>query len=322
MKNLISLTALSAALLSTPAFADEAQSLLIKDFIGIVNITTGDSFNVSDDKDGIHEIRDTGLIIDGNQTVDHSRCKSSGSTIRISIGKKNLFTQFGGYKNLEDYPNLDITVPEGTHLEITDSVIFGTGEDFGSIDVHIKSCGSLEIGDVNGPAELKISGSGDFAAGNMKSTNLRISGSGDAAIGDMTNAIIKVSGSGDLEGGNIIGNAKIKTTGSGDIELGALTGDIVYEGRGSSDLFLDQVNGRASINLTGSGDVEIDKGTIPELLLTSRGSSEFDFGGTAGDVTVVTSGSSEVDIDDATGEREVKTSGSAEVKIGDTRYDD
>ena len=322
MKHIIALAALSAALMSAPAFADEQQTLLIKNFIGTVSITTDDSFSVSGDTGDISEKSDNGLIIDGNQTIDNTKCKSSGGTINISVGKKNWFKQFGGYKDLKDYPNIDITVPEDTHLEITDSVIFGTGEDFGSVDAHIISCGSLEIGDVSGPLDMKISGSGDFAAGDVRAANLRISGSGDAAIGDMEEAIIKVSGSGDLEGGSIIGPAKITATGSGDIEIDSIAGGLVYEGRGSSDFSLGQIDGRASISLTGSGDVQIDKGYIPELLLTSRGSSEFDFSGSAGDVTVVTSGSGEVDIDDATGTREVKTSGSAEVKIGDTRYDD
>ena len=323
MKNLVTLTALSAALLSAPAaIADDGQTLLIKDFVGTVSITTGSEFSVSGKKGDITEIKDGGLIIDGNEVIDNSSCKTVNGNIDINIGKKSWLKRIGGYKNLKDYPKLDITVPAGAHLEIIDSVIFGTGEDFGSVDAHMKSCGALEIGTVDGPLVLNLSGSGDFSALDVGTANVRISGSGDAELGDMKTAVLRVSGSGDISGGNIIGASKITATGSGDIELESITGDLVYEGRGSSEFETDRVDGRISITVSGSGDVEIDQGEAPSFLVTSRGSSNVEYGGTAGDVTIAASGSGSVKIKDATGERAVKSSGSSSVKIGGVRYDD
>ena len=321
MKHLMTLAALPAVLLAPSAFADETQTLRLQNFIGTVNITTGERFDVSGKTDGITETREGGLIIDGNQAIDNSHCKTTNGNINISIGKKSWFKQIGGYKDIKDYPNLYISVPPSTHLDIADSVIFGTGETFGSVDAHINSCGSLEIGDVSGPVELKVSGSGDFKAGTVGEANVRISGSGDVTLGDMEMAILKVSGSGDLDGGDIVGPAKITTSGSGDIDIGRLIGALIYEGRGSSELSIETVTGSSSITLSGSGDVEIDDGKIAELLITSRGSGEFEFGGRAGNVTALSSGSGNIEIADATGTREVKTSGSATVKIGSTRYD-
>jgi len=118
MKKLISIAALSTALLSSPAFADESQTLSIKDFVGTVTITTGEDFSVSGEKGNINEIRQGGLIIDGNETIDNSRCKSMNGNIELSFGRKTWFKRVGGYKNLDEYPNLKSTGPEGTHLEI------------------------------------------------------------------------------------------------------------------------------------------------------------------------------------------------------------
>ena len=321
MKHFIPIAALSAALSSAPAFADDSQTLLIKDFIGTVTITTGESFSLSGETDGINTVRENGLIIDGNETIDDSYCKSVNGNIELSIGKKSWFKRIGGYKNLNEYPQLDITVPENTELKIRDSVIFGTGETFGSVDAHVKSCGDIKIGDVNGPLNLRVSGSSDFEAGHIGTASVKISGSGDVSLGDMKSAVLNVSGSGNLDGGNVIGAAKLTSTGSGNIDLGEINGDLVYEGRGSSNLSLERLDGRASVTMSGSGNVDIDDGEIPDLMISSRGSSAFDFGGTAGDAAVIVSGSGDVDIDDATGTRDVKSSGSAAVKIGTKRYD-
>lgn len=322
MKHLLSLAALTSALLTpAAAFADDAQTLSIKNFIGTISVTIGETFAVTGDKGSITEIRQGGLIIDGNETVDDSRCKNVNGNVELSFGKKSWFKRIGGYKNLEDYPNLDIVTPKGAHLYIRESVIFGTGQDFGAVDANIQSCGDLEIGNITGPLTLEVSGSGDFRAQNVGKANVRISGSGDVTLGDMEMSVLKVSGSGDLEAETITGAAIITTTGSGDIEIETLNGALVYEGRGSSDFDLGEIDGRISITVSGSGDVDIDSGNAPIFMVTSRGSSNVTFGGTAGDVTIAASGSGNVEVDDATGNREVKSSGSASVKIGDTRYD-
>ena len=322
MKKFIALAALSTALISPSAFADDAQTLSIKGFVGTVNITTGGDFNVSGKKGDITEIRQDGLIIDGNAVIDNSRCKNVNGKIELSFGGKGWFKRFGGYTDLKDYPNLDITVPEGTHLHIHDSVIFGSGGDFGSVDAKIQSCGDLDIGNVKGPLNLRVSGSGDFSAQTVGKADIRISGSGDVTLGDMSAATIKVTGSGDLEAGHISGAAKITTTGSGDIEIETLSGDLVYEGRGSSNFDAQRVDGRISLTLTGSGNVDIENGDAPTVMVTSRGSSNMDFGGTAGEVIIAASGSGNVEIEDATGERDVQSSGSSSIKIAGTRYDD
>ena len=324
MKNIIAAAALSAALLANaPAFANDAEILRIQNFIGTVNITTiGPEITVDGHAPGTLTRGLTRTLIDGQETIEPASCKSSNGNISLDFGGRSWRKRFGGYKDLEDYPVLTVTVPKGTALEIRDSVIFGDGESFGSVDAHIQSCGDFNVGDIDGPLLLKVSGSGDFEAGNVGTASIVISGSGDAEIGDMKTAVLKVTGSGDIDGGNIVGAAKITSTGSGNIELGEMTGDLVYEGRGSSNLSLDALIGRASVTVSGSSNTDIDDGEIEDLMISARGSSVFDFGGKASGVTLTASGSSAVDIDEAEGKPGVKVAGSASVEIGGTRYHD
>lgn len=318
--------ALAAALISLAlapqAIADDGQTLLIKDFIGTVTITTGETFSVSGETGNINTVRENGLIIDGNETIENSACKNVNGNIDISIGKKRWFKRLGGYKDLNKYPKLEISVPPHTHLNIHDSVIFGTGEDFGSADVKIQSCGEFTVGDIAGPLILKVTGSGDFTAADVGESKVRISGSGDVALKDMKSAEIELSGSGDMKASNIYGAAEISVKGSGDIELRDIAGGLSYEGRGSSDFRAQRVNTRASISISGSSEIEIEDGTLTDLRISASGSSEVDFGGSTGSATVTAGGSSEIDIETAKEEIEVKTSGSADVRINGKNYSD
>ncbi len=314
----------ASALSAGTAFADSHPVLTIENFIGTVDIVTkGEDITVTGQETGTVAQDKNVTTIDGGQSYKSSNCKSSGGTISLSFGKKSWFKHVGGYKNLDEYPSLKISVPEGTDLIVRNSVVFGTGEDFASVDAKIASCGTFKVGDINGPLDLRVSGSGNFYAGTVGAADIRISGSGDVELGDIHEVtVIKVSGSGDLDAGNITGDTKITTTGSGDVELGTIDGDLIYEGRGSSDLDAEAVNGRLSITVTGSGDVEIDDGLVTELMITATGASEIDFGGTAGDVTISASGASTVEIGHVTGEREIHASHASDVEINGKNYDD
>ncbi len=319
----------ASALSAGTAFADSPPTLTLKNFIGTVDIVTeGEDITVSGQEKGSVSHDRNATTIDGGKSYKTSNCKTSGGTISLSFGKKNWFKRIGGYKNLDEYPALKISVPEGTDLIVRDSVVFGSGEDFASVDAKIASCGSFKVGDIDGPLDLRVSGSGDFYAGTVGAANIRISGSGDVELGDIKGGdikeatVIKVSGSGDLNAGNITGDTKITTTGSGDVELGSIDGDLVYEGRGSSDLDAEAVNGRLSITVTGSGDVEIDDGLVTDLIISATGASEIDFGGVAGDVTIAASGASTVEIGQVTGEREIQASHGSDVEINGEDYDD
>lgn len=315
------LTAVYLSAIFTPqALANDGQTLLIENFVGTVNMITGDAFSVSGDTGNISALQDSGLIINGNETIENSSCKKLNGNIDISFGKKRWFKRIGGYKNLGEYPKLEITVPSHAHLEIRDSIIFGSGADFGSVDAKIKSCGQLTLGDIAGPLVLKVSGSGDFTAGDVGDSKIRISGSGDVRLNNMKSAAIDLSGSGDLIASDISGPAEITAKGSGDIHLGDIAGPLKYAGQGSSDFSAQSINESAEITLSGSSNIDIKDGTLRDLRISSSGSSEIEFGGKTDTVYVRAKGSSEIDIKMAKNAADVKTSGSAEVEINGETY--
>lgn len=347
-----SLLALSTtALLSAPALADKGSdnpSLEISHFIGTVLITQ-DEGPITINGEGKDMLTRNGntVRIDGGQIFDNSNCRNVNGKVSLSFGKTNWNWVKGGYKDLDEYPSLRITVPANTTLIIEDSVVFGTAPDLAAADIALSSCadleigdiagsfkaqisgsGDLQVGDVFGQSQIKISGSGDLESGDVTDLTLRISGSGNADMGDIimtgdNTANIRVSGSGDLEAEYITGNADMRISGSGDAKLDGLDGDLVYESSGSGDLYMEDIRaGRLSVKTSGSGDVEIDEGEARSVLVSAGGSSEIDMGIKARDASVKARGASDVYIKDASGEREVSRSGAASVRIGKTRYND
>ena len=339
----------AASFLSAPALADnEYPSLEISHFIGTVLITqeAGPITVEGEDKDTL--TRKGGAVhINGGQVIDNSRCRNVNGKVSLSFGKTNWNWMKGGYKNLDEYPSLRITVPADTALIVHDSVVFGTAPDLGAANIALSSCADLEIGDVAGPFEaqisgsgdlqvgdvfgqsrIKVSGSGDLETGDVSDLTLRISGSGDVDMGDIimsdgNTAGIRVSGSGDLEAENIAGHADMRISGSGDAQFDGLDGDLIYESSGSGDVYIKDIRaGRISIKTSGSGDVEIDDGDARSVFVSSSGSSEVDMAVITRDAVVNARGASEVYIKNASGEREVNRSGSASIRIGKTRYDD
>lgn len=306
---------------SNTAFADEAASLKITNFIGTLDISVAPGpITINGEKAGTVSGGKYSKHIDGNETLQSVNCRRSKGNIQLSLGGWNWNKRVGGYKNLNDYPKLEITIPEGTNLALSKSVVFGQVGDLGSADLAISSCGELSMGNVDGLLDLRVSGSADVTAGNIGEAKVRISGSGDLDAGEMGASVIRVSGSGDIHTDSITGPAKITLTGSGDVEIGTLTGDLAYEGRGSSNLSIEELSGRVSIRQSGSGDVDINDGTSPLMLITTSGSGNVSFGGTVGDITADIGGSSDVEIDKVTGQMAIDRSGSASAEIGNNHF--
>jgi hypothetical protein len=326
MKSSTVITALAGGVLAAftlfgTASAKDAQTLSLDNFIGTVNIVTkGPDIAVEGARAGTLTQRKHSTSIDGGQILDSSKCKQTKGRISISLGQKSWRKRIGGYKDLDDYPKLDIAVPEGSTLKIRNSIIFGEAQDFGAVDAVIKSCGSFAVENINGPLDLRVSGSGGFSANSAQTANVRISGSGDVDIEKLGPAKLTTSGSGDIDVGTIKGAAAITTSGSGDVEIETLLGDLTYEGRGSSDFSAERVDGNIDIKVSGSGDVDIDEGTAEKLLIAAAGSSEIEFSGTAQNVVIMSGGSSDIEVKKVTGEIEVSRTGSSDISINGKRY--
>jgi len=278
LKHLTLIAALTA--LVAPAFANGPE-LLIEDFVGTVKVENSGSDKISMTRQknikGVNFIEQgQDLKIDGGiKDPNGNDCKGYYGKYNITLFKKNESGEFGGYENLEDYPQLTIKAPEDTVLVIRNSIPFLTGENFGEAYLALSSCGKVTLGNVAGNLRSKIRGSADLKAGNVGDVDidirgsgdvvietaafvaLSVAGSGDAEFDNVKGADVSVSGSGDISFGNIEGDFGAESRGSGDIEAGDVVGDFVYDAGGSGDLDIDSISGdRISIDVSGSGDVD------------------------------------------------------------------
>lgn len=313
------LTLVAATSISVPVWAKDAPILKIENFIGTIDVRTGDydKITVTDADRAPVKQTHNGVTIDGGQTIRNTNCKRSKMSADISIGQWTWKKRKGGYKNLEEYPRLKITAPENTHLVIDQAIIFGDVGNIGSGDIQINSCGDLDFADISGRIDLRIAGSGDVSMGNGGIGDIHIAGSGDFTAQDMDRVEISIAGSGDVQIANITGSARATIAGSGDTEFGNVDGDFHFRGAGSGDLDVGNLGGNAEISTGGSGDVEIGR-IAGNLSYSSGGSGDFDadyVGGTK--LKTSSGGSGTVDIDGGSvTELYVKAGGS-----GNVRYD-
>jgi len=311
-------TSLSPVLAQTP----EAATVEIDSFIGRVTITNGDEVSIRGEAEGTLSRNGSSLVIDGKDKVEVTSCRQRNSRVELSFGDWSWRGRSGGYKNIDEYPHLKITVPEDTRLIIKDSVIYGDVETIDSAEINMPHCSDLVIGDVTGELDVNIAGSADLTAQDVGEASIKITGSGDVTVDDVGSLSLNITGSGDFEAENIAGDVIISVQGSGDVELDKLVGSLTYDSQGSGDLNIDKITqGDVLMTLQGSGDVEIDSGKVEDINITVRGSGDVSYGGSAVDADITAHGSSNVYVKKASGDVQVSISSSADVYVNGNHYE-
>ena len=318
------------------AFA--AESLEIRDFVGVINWSNGPmGVDVEANKGDLKVSEGRRVIIDGGiEAPNGSDCESSYGHYDLDWFGKKKKGHFGGYENLEDYPVLNITLPANTALVIRNSILFTQGEpDVRSADIDLAHCGSTKLGNIQnnltldsrGSADISVGdtgrvqailrGSGDLSGRNSGKVNIAANGSGDVELGSTKALDVSVHGSGDLETSDIEGDVKISSHGSGDVELGEIDGSLIYSGHGSGELEVSSVTGPSlSLKSNGSGDIDIASGEVEKLMVSVSGSADVEYDGKAGKANLRTSGSGDISVNRVDGLAEVKASGSGDIDVG------
>lgn len=336
----LTMAAMATAMLSGTALANSPE-LLIENFVGTIKIENGSSESISIIRDenmkGVNLVEQGGsLKIDGGiSDPDGNKCKGYYGSYNIGWFKKEKSGEFGGYEDLEDYPQITVRAPKDTVLVIGNSIAFVTAEDLGGTDLDLRYCGKVNLGNIAGELRADIRGSADLTAGDVGNVDvdikgsgdldvknasfvaLSVAGSGDAEFNDVESADVRVSGSGDISFGDIAGSLAAESRGSGNIDAGDVAGDLVYDAGGSGDLDIgDVMGGRISIDVSGSGDVSIDGGDVQSLNITASGASDVDYGGTAETADLLATGASDIDVSKVTGEVRSKERGAADISVG------
>lgn len=317
------------------AFAGEVVE--IKDFIGTMTWTNGAlAVDVAENKGDLKITERGGITINGGvEKIDGKACQSSYGSYNLTWFGKKKEGHIGGYENLEDYPVLEMKLPDDATLIIRNSVIFTEGSpDVSEADLELRHCGKVTLGDVKktlaldsrGSADLivgqtgqiaaNLRGSGDLEGGDSGDVLIKSHGSGDVDLGDLASLEISLHGSGDLEVGDVDGGVDISSHGSGDVDLEDVTGGFSYSGHGSGDLEMAALQGSSAyIKSHGSGDVDIGDGNVDDLEIIVRGSATVDYAGEAESADLKVSGSGDIYVERVSGVAEIKTSGSGDVKI-------
>ena len=319
---IVGLSLASFSSLSQTATAQDVATFEIENFIGRLTITNGETFSIKGEQSGSLTQSESIWRIDGDEEINVTSCRQNNSRIELSFGSWSWFGRSGGYKNLDEYPHLKVTLPATAKLKISQSVIYGDVQDLGAADITLNHCGDMVLGSIDGQFNLEILGSADLQAGTVGRADITIRGSGDVSLDKVGDFALSVNGSGDIDVETINGTASILSNGSGDVEIDDLVGHFEYRNRGSGDLSIDDLHAdKAYINVNGSGDVEIDSGDVVDLSVKTNGSGDVDYGGQADNVVARTNGSSDIYVKTANGEVIASANGSGSVKVNGVRYE-
>ena len=217
---------------------------------------------------------------------------------------------------LKDEPVLTITAAPGTAIRVVDGAVKmnveGRAGDveiddnamllvtMGDMDralIGVHGHGYVKTGDIAGPFEAAVHGSGDLVFGNAGLVDLSVHGSGDvygkAIAGDLT---AQLHGSGDLELGDVAGRTQAQVHGSGDLELGRVAGGIEAQVYGSGDLIFQGVSGNVDAVVHGSGEIDLGDGEVQDLDISVHGSGSVSFDGASVNAKLRNGGSGNITV--------------------------
>jgi len=320
---LVGLTMLSvkadATQLSGASQSFSGDRIEIENFVGRIEIRTGGSsaISVAMTNTGGHvddpEVSDGGAVvrIDGGLRLRNTNCSTRNGVMRIGLNR-------GRRQSIDEYPSLVITAPESVALELRDSAFVGTAGDLGEVDLSMSSCGRFDLGDVQGDARVRISGSGDITTRSIGGeARIDINGSGDIVTTDIGGAVeVSINGSGDVQTGDVTGDAAVRINGSGDVEFGRVAGLSVGIS-GSGDVEASSMYGAYASRISGSGDIAVHGGRAQPFEASISGSGDISFGGTAVDLVVRENGGGDVSISEIEGSVNWTRNGRTVLRVGD-----
>lgn len=297
MRAALAYAGLLAIVLVAPA---DAMDVKVENFVGKITLIEGsDGLDViSRGSEGDLEFSSNGEVIhiDGglNSRERGEACNYGGISWDLNWNDKRT----KGNTRLQDYPDLEISVPAGSNLTVDDSAVELTSAvSLGTVSLDVSGCFDIDLQDT-GNLQIEKSGSGDFDAVRVGALDIEKSGSGDITIGSAMSLLFEASGSGEFEIGDIPGPVRIEKSGSGDVEIESVSGDVRVE-------------------KSGSGDVEINGGSVQQLTIGNSGSGDVDVNADVVDAHVTASGSGDIYIESISGVLHEQISGSADLRRGD-----
>ncbi len=269
----------------------EASALDVEDFVGTMEIKVGSPGTITVTPTGpkaerlMVERKGDTVVIDG------------GKSSRELRGMNRWFGGDWGNVDLDDYPAVVVTVPDGAGIEIDEMY------------------GALRVADTNGPLVLERVAI-DARVGAVQTAKIGVAGSGSIAVASIAEDLtIAIAGSGDVTTGKAGGEVTMSIAGSGSIGVASVGEALGVSISGSGDVKVGTVSSAVKIAINGSGGVRVDDGRADPLKVAINGSGDFVFGGTAVNPRIAVNGSGDVRLGAMEGK--LRSSGNGDITIGE-----
>ena len=165
--------------------------------------------------------------------------------------------------------------------------------------VNAHGDGNVRLGNTEGALVATLAGSGNFAAGRVRTAEIKIRGDADVTVEQ------------------IAGAASLEITGSGDMRIQRLQGPLQSSQRGSGNIAIGAIHAPAAdITIQGSGDAVLGNGDIQFLRATVGGSGDLGVAAVVGSGEVHASGGSDVKLGQVTGHLVKDASGGSDIYVG------
>lgn len=298
------------------AEAYTANSLIVRNAAAILHVIPEERADISINVTGGEAlpalsvgVAGTELVIDGGLNTRTRACGVENGVpfVLLSRGKRVAQSQL---------PVITARVPMDVKLAAGWAVLSDIGPSR-SADLRFSSCVAQAIGPVAGALHIDSSGAGDIIAQTAGETKVDSAGSSDIVLGDIGGPLeAQLSGSGSVKAGNVTGKADLDLAGSGTIEVGVIGGPLSADLAGSGDLIAASASGDLDFSLAGSGDLTVRGGLAGAIEANVAGSGDIVFEGEAASVEANIVGSGDVRVKKVTGKVEQSAIGSGKVIIG------
>lgn len=188
------------------------------------------------------EVHVTAATAGSDRIEDWLQVHEDGSLLQLEVRRPRGL--FAGFLSIDSGVDLELKVPEGTHLEIE------TG------------AGPVEVVATRGVVRVQ-SGSGKVAARQIHGTVSIDAGSGAVELEQIGGRADVEVGSGSVAARRIAGDLQIET-GSGSLSVADVEGSIELE-TGSGSITVDRVRGKLLRTETGGGTVRLTQIDVREL---------------------------------------------------------
>jgi len=273
----LSILLLAAAMASAAAGGAQAAKVDIRDAAVRVTVVPQDRSDIKVEIVKAHpdlplEVSVSGdrTVVDGGLAHRIRDCNGMGENARINIRDV-------GRVAYADLPQVVVYTPKAVDVDSNGAVIGSVGRS-GSLELDDSGCANWTVADVEGEAELHVSGAGNVKMGTAGKLDVHLSGAANIqAVGVRDGMEARLSGAGNVRVANFAGPMDAQVSGVGQVRIAAGRantmrasvsgiGQIEFEGQaqdlqasisGLGQIRVREVTGQVNKSVSGGGSIKV-----------------------------------------------------------------